>query len=134
MIMPTVGTLKLNPGTADKPGSGYRSAFSHANEVSEANYYKVKLDDNNILAEMTTTTRGSTLGGGCPSEDVAKPTRARRTRGARAVIKSPHNGWCTQADAGVPGEDEARHGLLREALERRPKGVGYRDAARARLA
>ncbi|HTE01985.1 MAG TPA: GH92 family glycosyl hydrolase [Mucilaginibacter sp.] len=57
LIMPTIGQLKLNPGTADKPGSGYRSAFSHQNEVSEANYYKVKLDDNNILAEMTTTTR-----------------------------------------------------------------------------
>jgi predicted alpha-1,2-mannosidase len=57
LVMPTVGTLKLNPGTADKPGSGYRSAFSHANEVSEANYYKVKLDDYNIQAEMTTTTR-----------------------------------------------------------------------------
>src|SRR3569833_255096 len=57
LVMPTVGPLKLNPGTADNPGSGYRSAFSHANEVSEVNYYKVKLDDYNILAEMTTTTR-----------------------------------------------------------------------------
>jgi predicted alpha-1,2-mannosidase len=57
LIMPTIGPLKLNPGTADKPHSGYRSPFSHANEVSEANYYKVKLDENNILAEMTTTTR-----------------------------------------------------------------------------
>lgn len=57
LIMPSVGLLKLNPGTADKPGSGYRSAFSHANEVSEANYYKVKLDDPNVIAEMTTTTR-----------------------------------------------------------------------------
>ncbi|MCC8426925.1 GH92 family glycosyl hydrolase [Mucilaginibacter sp. UR6-11] len=57
LIMPTVGQLKLNPGTADKPHSGYRSPFSHANEVSEANYYKVKLDENNIIAEMTTTTR-----------------------------------------------------------------------------
>lgn len=57
LIMPTVGKLQLNPGTADKPGSGYRSPFSHANEVSEANYYKVKLDGPNVLAEMTTTTR-----------------------------------------------------------------------------
>jgi len=57
LIMPTVGSLKLNPGTADKPGSGYRSGYSHANEVSEANYYRVKLDAYNILAEMTTTTR-----------------------------------------------------------------------------
>ncbi|PAW92935.1 sugar hydrolase [Mucilaginibacter sp. MD40] len=57
LIMPTVGELKLNPGVADKPGSGYRSAFSHANEVSAANYYKVKLDASNITAEMTTSTR-----------------------------------------------------------------------------
>ncbi|MDB5030571.1 GH92 family glycosyl hydrolase [Mucilaginibacter sp.] len=57
LIMPTVGTLKLNPGTADKPHSGYRSPYSHQNEVSEANYYKVKLDEHNIIAEMTTTTR-----------------------------------------------------------------------------
>ena len=57
LIMPTVGTLKLNPGTADKPKSGYRSNFSHANEVSAADYYKVKLDDYDITAEMTASTR-----------------------------------------------------------------------------
>jgi len=57
LVMPTVGELKLNPGTADKPGSGYRSAYSHANEVSEANYYKVKLDASGIIAEMTTSAR-----------------------------------------------------------------------------
>lgn len=57
LVMPTVGKLQLNPGTADKPGSGYRSNFSHANEVSEANYYKVKLDASGIIAEMTTSAR-----------------------------------------------------------------------------
>lgn len=57
LVMPTVGAVKLNPGTADKPGSGYRSRFSHQNEVSQAGYYKVKLDDYNILAEMTASTR-----------------------------------------------------------------------------
>ncbi len=57
LIMPTTGKLQLNPGTADKPETGYRSRFSHSNEVAEPNYYKVKLDDHNILAEMTTTTR-----------------------------------------------------------------------------
>ena len=55
--MPTVGKLKLNPGTAQNPGSGFRSRFSHKNEKAEAGYYKVKLDDYNILAEMTATTR-----------------------------------------------------------------------------
>ncbi|MET3112479.1 putative alpha-1,2-mannosidase [Pedobacter sp. CG_S7] len=57
LIMPTTGKLQLNPGTADQPQNGYRSAFSHQNEVVEANYYKVKLDDHNITAELTTSPR-----------------------------------------------------------------------------
>jgi predicted alpha-1,2-mannosidase len=57
LIMPTVGKLQLNPGTADNPESGFRSRYSHKTEVSEADYYKVKLDDYNILAELTTTAR-----------------------------------------------------------------------------
>ncbi|MEJ5996070.1 GH92 family glycosyl hydrolase [Pedobacter sp. Du54] len=57
LIMPTQGKLQLNPGTASDPKSGFRSSFSHANETAEAGYYKVKLDDDNITAEMTATTR-----------------------------------------------------------------------------
>lgn len=57
LIMPTTGELQMNPGTADRPQDGYRSAFTHDNEVAEANYYKVKLNDHNILAELTTSTR-----------------------------------------------------------------------------
>ena len=57
LVMPTTGKLQLNPGTEDKPENGYRSAFSHKNETAEANYYKVKLDDDNIMAEMTTSNR-----------------------------------------------------------------------------
>ncbi len=57
LIMPTTGELQLNPGTADSPQSGYRSAYTHANETAQANYYKVKLDDHNIIAELTTSTR-----------------------------------------------------------------------------
>ncbi len=57
LIMPTVGELKLNPGTADTPQSGFRSSYSHATEVAEADYYKVKLDDYNILVELTSTAR-----------------------------------------------------------------------------
>ena len=57
LIMPTVGELKLNPGVASQPRSGFRSAFSHATEVAEADYYKVKLEDYNIQAELTSTTR-----------------------------------------------------------------------------
>ncbi|KQN34932.1 sugar hydrolase [Pedobacter sp. Leaf41] len=57
LIMPTQGKLQLNPGTADNPKGGYRSAYSHANEKAEAGYYKVKLDDDNITAELTATNR-----------------------------------------------------------------------------
>ncbi|MFT3911045.1 MAG: GH92 family glycosyl hydrolase [Ferruginibacter sp.] len=57
LIMPSVGTLQLNPGRADDPASGFRSAFSHANEIAEAGYYKVKLDDGGIIAELTATNR-----------------------------------------------------------------------------
>ena len=57
LVMPTTGPLQLNPGTADKPLGGYRSAYSHQTEVAEPAYYKVRLADNDILAELTATTR-----------------------------------------------------------------------------
>lgn len=56
-VMPTTGTLQLNPGTAQHPEKGFRSAFSHDEETAEAGYYKVQLKDHNILAELTATTR-----------------------------------------------------------------------------
>jgi len=57
LIMPTIGKLQLNPGTADHPESGFRSGYAHANEVADADYYKVLLDKYKILAELTATTR-----------------------------------------------------------------------------
>ncbi len=57
LIMPSSGKLQLNPGTEQNPASGYRSKFTHQNEKAEPNYYKVKLDDQNITAELTTTER-----------------------------------------------------------------------------
>jgi len=55
LIMPTIGKLQLNPGTADKPETGYRSRFSRETEKAVPGYYRVKLEDYNIDAEMTTT-------------------------------------------------------------------------------
>lgn len=57
LLMPSSGALKLNPGTANVPGSGYRSAYSHDNELAKANYYKVKLDAHDITAELTSSSR-----------------------------------------------------------------------------
>lgn len=57
LIMPSVGKLQMNPGTAQNPEKGFRSKFSHKNEHAEAGYYRVKLDDPNVLAELTATSR-----------------------------------------------------------------------------
>lgn len=57
LVMPTTGKLQLNPGTESNPESGYRSRFDHATEAAEPGYYKVALNDHNILAELTATTR-----------------------------------------------------------------------------
>ncbi len=57
LIMPTTGKLQLNPGTADHPENGYRSVFSHENELASPNYYAVQLNDHSILVELTTTER-----------------------------------------------------------------------------
>ncbi|NOU48893.1 MAG: glycoside hydrolase family 92 protein [Bacteroidales bacterium] len=57
LVMPTVGKLKLEPGDAALPKSGYHSGFSHANESAGPAYYSVLLDDYNIRAELTATER-----------------------------------------------------------------------------
>lgn len=57
LIMPTIGALQLNPGTSDHPEKGYRSTYEKETEKAEPGYYRVKLDDGNIVAELTTTER-----------------------------------------------------------------------------
>lgn len=56
-LMPTVGPLQTTPGTEAEPESGYRSRFSHENEAAHPGYYKVLLENYDILAELTTTER-----------------------------------------------------------------------------
>jgi len=57
LIMPTTGPLKLNPGTADNPDGGFRSRFSHDTENARPGFYQVTLDDYDIKARLTATTR-----------------------------------------------------------------------------
>ena len=57
LIMPATGPLRLNPGTAANPDSGYRSRFSHSSEKAHPGYYEVMLDDYRIKARLTATTR-----------------------------------------------------------------------------
>lgn len=57
LIMPTTGKILTNPGTADNPETGYRSRFSHETEHCTPGYYEVKLQDYDILAQLTATQR-----------------------------------------------------------------------------
>ncbi|KQR88127.1 sugar hydrolase [Sphingomonas sp. Leaf343] len=56
LVMPVSGeTVPMDPGTPAAPG--YRSAFSHANEMARPGYYAVTLDGPGVRAEMTAGTR-----------------------------------------------------------------------------
>jgi predicted alpha-1,2-mannosidase len=57
LTTPTTGELKIIPGPEDDPDKGYRSKFSHKKEIASPGYYAVNLDDYNIKAELTATTR-----------------------------------------------------------------------------
>lgn len=57
LLMPTVGPLQLDPGTAQNPGKGYRSTFDKESEKAEPNYYAVTLKKGNIQVELTTSAR-----------------------------------------------------------------------------
>jgi len=53
LVMPIAGDVRLEPGDPLKPGSGYRSRFSHDSEVVQPGYYAVTLSDYGVRAELT---------------------------------------------------------------------------------
>ncbi len=57
LLMPISGEVKLEPGDETKPGSGYRSRFSHDTERAEPGYYAVTLSDYATRVELTATPR-----------------------------------------------------------------------------
>ena len=57
LVVPISGEVRLEPGDADKPLSGYRSRFSHDTEQAQPGYYAVTLADYGVRAELTATTR-----------------------------------------------------------------------------
>jgi predicted alpha-1,2-mannosidase len=54
LVVPGTGPVRLQPGDADKPGSGYRQRF--ADEQAAPGDYRVKLE-NGVAAELTVTER-----------------------------------------------------------------------------
>lgn len=57
LIMPQTGKLRLTPGTAKAPDTGYRSRYSHSTEHASPGYYEVTLADNGVRAQLTATPR-----------------------------------------------------------------------------
>jgi predicted alpha-1,2-mannosidase len=57
LLMPTVGSLKLERGSAEDSESGYCSQFLHETEAASPGYYKVFLEDYGIGVELTCTER-----------------------------------------------------------------------------
>ena len=57
VFAPTVGKIKTNAGKVDIPHSGYLSSFDKADEFATSGYYRVKLKDYDVQAELTATKR-----------------------------------------------------------------------------
>lgn len=56
-LMPFSGEAFLTPGEENAPETGYRSTFSHASEKAEPGYYAVRLEEEKINVELTSTYR-----------------------------------------------------------------------------
>ncbi len=56
-LMPTVGDLKLRPGSEENPEEGYRSRFAHQSEKASPGFYQVHLKDYDIDVELTASKR-----------------------------------------------------------------------------
>lgn len=57
LFAPTIGEPEFFARSGDVSENGYASTFDHKNEKAEAGFYSVKLDEGDILAEMTATAR-----------------------------------------------------------------------------
>ncbi|HYH86275.1 MAG TPA: GH92 family glycosyl hydrolase [Pyrinomonadaceae bacterium] len=57
LLTPTVGPIFLNATNGERTDKGYASRFSHRSETASPGYYAVRLDDENIGVELTTTKR-----------------------------------------------------------------------------
>jgi len=57
LLMPGVGRVQWDAGDPDKPGSGYRSDFSHKTEVAQPGYYAVTLATPGVRVELTAAKR-----------------------------------------------------------------------------
>lgn len=71
LFTPAIGKPKLIPGPKEHPDSGYRSPYSHADEIAEAGYYRVKLLNTGVQVELTASDRAGLMRLTFPKADSA---------------------------------------------------------------
>jgi predicted alpha-1,2-mannosidase len=72
MMMPVTGALKLVQGPESGSPESYRSRYRNETEAASPGYYAVTLDDYNIRAELTATTRAGFQRYTFPKADQAR--------------------------------------------------------------
>ncbi len=108
LVMPTVGEMHTNKGDDEKPEDGYRSRFTHDNEIIKAGYYAVTLTDYNIRTEVTAAPRAGILRFSFPENKQARIQidLARRRGGTsteqyiKVVNENTIQGWMKCPPAG----------------------------------
>ena len=110
LVTPTTGPLNTWVGDENHPETGYRSRYSHADEVAKAGYYAVTLSDYGIRAELTAARRSGMIRFTFPKSDTSRVSidLARRIGGSateqyvKVVNSTTIEGWmrCTAADGG----------------------------------
>ncbi len=70
-FMPQTGKPWLVQGPKSNPDSGYRARYLHSDEIAEAGYYSVKLQDNDVKVECTAADRAGMFRFTFPESDSA---------------------------------------------------------------
>jgi len=81
LFMPYTGKVQWGPGDPKKPGTGYRSVFSHTEEQASPGYYKVHLQTWNTEVELAAT----------PHVGMQRITFPAEGAGAHIIIDMEHS-------------------------------------------
>ncbi len=86
LMMPTTGPLKIVQGPESGSPESFRSHFRHETETASPGYYAVTLDDYNLRAELTATTRAGFQRYTFPKSDQARILLAFNVPGEYAMV------------------------------------------------
>ena len=86
LMMPTTGPLKIVQGPESGSPESFRSHFRHETETASPGYYAVTLDDYNVRAELTATTRAGFQRYTFPKGDQARILLALNVPGEYAMV------------------------------------------------